>query len=176
VVTEFSREDLLAMLRSPDPGERDEVACLALVERIGSGAEDAGADALGAFGRSPRLGRDDLRGLLGTGRERMLAETGYVFRDQEEDRLGYALALILSRAELDGEDSVGWLAPVADTFADGEQGPVPASATNAMRTLRSLYLHCDRGFLFPEAARGDTPAVVRWVAHPAALRVLLSPN
>ena len=108
------------------------------------------------FGRSPRLDRDDLRGLLGTGRERMLAQTGFVFRDQEEDRLAYALALVLSRAELDEGNSVGWLAPVSDTFAADKPGPVPASATNTMRTLRMLYLHCDRGFLFPEATRGDT--------------------
>jgi hypothetical protein len=252
VVTEYSRENLLAMLRSADPTERDEVAYLALAHRIGSGAEDGdlvalgdevalrlkdpeiqtrtfaalilaevverdmtsgrataaavlrwrdafaawypaerdlrgwderlgwlhavahGADALAQFGRSPRLGRDDLRRLLATGRERMLAETGYVFRDQEEDRLAYALALVLSRAELDTADSVGWLTPVSDTFAAGEPGPVPASATNAMRTLRMLYLHCDRGFLFPEAARGDTTPVVTRVAHPEALKQALA--
>jgi hypothetical protein len=251
-VTEYSRENLLTMLRSADPAERDEVACLAMVRRIGSGAEDGdlialgdemalrlkdpeiqvrtfaalilaevverdmtsgrataeavlrwrdafaawypaerdlrgwderlgwlhavahGADALALFGRSPRLDRDDLRGLLGTGRERMLAETDYVFRDQEEDRLAYALALVLSRAELDEGDSVGWLAPVSDTFAAGEPGPVPASATNAMRTLRMLYLHCDRGFLFPEASRGDTTAVVTRVAHSDALKQALA--
>lgn len=251
-MTEYSRENLLMMLRSADPAERDEVACLAMVHRIGSGAEDGdlvalgdemalrlkdpqiqvrtfaalilaevverdmtsgrataaavlrwrdafaawypaerdlrgwderlgwlhavahGADALALFGRSPRLDRDDLRGLLGTGRERMLAETGYVFRDQEDDRLAYALALVLSRAELDTDDSVGWLAPVRDTFAAGGPGPVPASATNAMRTLRMLYLHCDRGFLFPEAARGDTTPVVTRVAHPEALKQALA--
>jgi Protein of unknown function (DUF2785) len=251
-MTEFSREDLLTMLRSAGPGERDEVACLAMVDRIGSGAEDGdlvalgdemalrlkdpeiqvrtfgalilaevverdmttggataeavlrwrddfaawypaerdlrgwderlgwlhavahGADALAVFGRSPRLGRDDLLGLLGTGRERMLAETSYVFRDQEEDRLAYALALVLSRAELDEGDSVGWLGPVSDTFAAAEPGPVPASATNAMRTLRMLYLHCDRGFLFPEAMRSDTTAVVTRVTHSEALKQALA--
>jgi Protein of unknown function (DUF2785) len=250
-VTEYSREDLLTMLRSADPAERDEVACLAMVHRIGSGAEDGdlvalgdemalrltdpeiqvrtfaalilaevverdmtsgrataqavlrwrdafaawypaerdlrgwderlgwlhavahGADALAQFGRTPRLGRDDLRGLLRTGRERMLAQTGYVFRDQEEDRLAYALALVLSRAELDEGDCVGWLGPVSDTFAAGQPGPVPASATNAMRTLAMLYLHCDRGFLLPEA-RGDTTAVVTRVTHSDALKQALA--
>jgi hypothetical protein len=67
----------------------------------------------------------------------MLAETGYVFRDQEEDRLGYALALILSRAELDEEDSVGWLAPVADTFADGEPGPGWAQPCRSENVIES---------------------------------------
>jgi hypothetical protein len=104
----------------------------------------------------------------------MLAETGHVLRDQEEDRLAYALALVLSRTELDESDSVGWLAPVSDTFAAGEPGPVPASATNAMRTLRMLYLHCDRGFLFPEAAGGDSTAVVTRVAHSEALKQALA--
>jgi hypothetical protein len=51
---------------------------------------------------------------------------------------------------------------------------VPASATNAMRTLRMLYLHCDRGFLFPEATRGDTTAAVARVAHPEALKQALA--
>jgi hypothetical protein len=251
-VTEYSRDDLLRMLRSADPGERDEVAYLAMVHRIGSGAEDGdlvalgdemasrlndpeiqartfaalilaevverdmatrratagavlrwrdafaawypaerdlrgwderlgwlhavahGADALALFGRSPRLGREDLRGLLAIGRERMLAPTDYVFRDQEEDRLAYALALALSRPELDEDDSVAWLAPVTDTFAGGEPGPVPACATNSMRTLRMLYMHCDRGFLYPEATRGDTSAQVTHVGHPEALKQALA--
>lgn len=251
-MTEYTRDDLLTMLRSADPAERDEVAYLAMVHRIGSGAEDAdlvglgdqmagrlkdpqiqartfaalilaevverdmatgratgeavarwlaafaawypaerdlrgwderlgwlhavahGADALAGFGRSPRLGRDDLRILLGVAAERMLAETDYVWRDQEEDRLAYALTLVLSRTELGEDDSVSWLAPVSDTFAAGEPGPVPACVTNAMRTLRMLYLHCDRGFLFPEATRGDTTASVTQVAHPGALKRALA--
>jgi len=251
-VTEYSRDDLLTMLRSADPAVRDEVAYAAMVHRIGGGAEDDdlialgdemarrlkdpepqartfaalilaeaverdmatgratteavlrwrdafaawypaerdlrgwdnrlgwlhavahGADALAVFGRSPRLGRDDLRGLLGIARERMLAETDHVLREQEEDRLAYALALLLARAELDEEDSVGWLVPISDTFAAGGPGPVPAFATNAMRTLRMLYLHCDRGFFLPGATRGDTTAEVTYVAHPAALKRALA--
>jgi hypothetical protein len=235
-VTEYSRENLLTMLRSPDPAERDDVAYFALADRIGSGAEDEdlvalgdemalrlqdpeiqtrtmaalilaevverdltsgrasteavlrwrdafaawypaerdlrgwderlgwlhaaahGADALGRFGRSPRLGRDDLRGLLGTARERMLAPTRYVLRDQEEDRLGYALALVLLRSELD----------------EGDSGPVPPFATNAMRTLRSLYLHCDRGFRLPEAMPGGASAEVARPVHDEALKQALA--
>ena len=53
-------------------------------------------------------------------------------------------------------------------------GPVPAFATNAMRTLRMLYLHCDRGYLLPEATRGDTTAEVQYVAHPEALKRALA--
>lgn len=240
------------MLRSPDPAERDEVAYLAMVHRIGSGAEDAslvslgdemaawladpqiqartfgalilgevvgrdtdtgaasaaavlrwrdafaawypaetdlrgwdarlgwlhavahGADALAAFGRSPRLGRADLRGLLDVARERLLAPTDYVLRDQEDDLLGYALALVLSRPELTAHDSVGWLGPVAAGFERGEPGPVPASASNTMRTLRSLYLLCDRGFRCPDATAGDTSAPVVSVTCREELRAALA--
>lgn len=253
-VTEYSRDDLLAMLRSADPGERDEVAYLAMVHRIGSGAEDGelvalgdemarrlkdpeiqartfaalilgevverdmetgrataeavlrwrdafaawypaerdlrgwderlgwlhaiahGADALAVFGRSPRLHRDDLCGLLDVARDRLLAPTGYVFRDQEDDRLGYAVALVLSRPELDEHDSVGWLRqlPAAFTASERAHEGVPAVASNAMRTLRVLYVLCDRGFRYPEATQGDTGSPVASVAHPEALKAALT--
>jgi hypothetical protein len=246
-----SRADLLEMLSSPDPVERDDIAYLGMVQRIGSGSEDDdlvalgdeiagrledgeiqtrsfaalilgevverdqvtglatgeavlrwrdafagwyateqdlrgwddslgwlhavahGADTLARFGRSARLDRDDLRGLLDVACARLLAPTGFVLRDQEDDRLGYALALVLSRPELSEDDSVRWLRPVAAAFAAGEPGPVPAFATNAMRTLRMLYLLCDRGFLFPEATQGETVARAS-VAHPAALKPALA--
>jgi len=251
-VTEYSRSDLLAMLRSPDPSERDEVAYFAMVRRVATGTEDAslvslgdemagrladpeiqvrtfgalilgeivkrdasaegadagavprwrdafaawypaetdlrgwdgrlgwlhavahGADTLAAFGRSPRLGREDLRGLLDVARSRMLARTDYVLRDQEDDRLGYALALVLSRPELSAADSVEWLAPVAADFERGEPGPVPAFASNAMRTLRSLYLLCDRGFRCPETTQGEVGAPVLSVTHREELRAALA--
>jgi hypothetical protein len=252
-VTGYPREALLAMLRSADPAERDQVAYLALVQRIASGAEDGdlaglgdemarrltdpeiqartfaalilaevvgrdtvtgragaaavlgwrdafgawypaerdlrgwderlgwlhavahGADALAAFGRSPRLGRDELTGLLGIARDRLLAPAAQVFGDQEDDRLGYALALVLSRPELDEGDCVGWLGPLAALFAPGEPGkPVPAAASNAMRTLRMLYLLADRGFRTPEATRGDTGSPVVTIAHRAALKEALA--
>jgi hypothetical protein len=252
-VSEYSRDDVLTMLRSADPAERDDVAYLAMVHRIGSGAEDDGlialgdemarrlndpeiqartfaalilgeaverdmatgrataeavlrwrdafaawypaerdlrgwderlgwlhaaahgADALAVFGRSPRLGRADLRGLLDIARDRLLAPTDYVFRDQEDDRLGYALALVLSRPELDEEDSVGWLGGLSAAFtASGPGRQVPVVASNAMRTLRVLYLLCDRGFLFPETTQGDTEPPVASVAHPEALKASLA--
>jgi hypothetical protein len=249
--SQYSRADLLTMLRSADPVERDDIAYLGMVRRVGSGAEDDdlvglgdemaarltdgeiqtrsfaalilgnvverdqatgratgdavlrwrdaftswyaterdlrgwddrlgwlhavahGADTLAAFGRSARLGRDDLRGLLDVACARLLAPTDYVLRDQEDDRLGYALALVLSRAELAAGDSVQWLRPVCAAFAAGGPGPVPAFATNAMRTLRVLYLLCDRGFLLPEATQGEAAAPAS-VAHPGALKPALA--
>ncbi|HWG02405.1 MAG TPA: DUF2785 domain-containing protein [Trebonia sp.] len=249
--SQYSRANLLEMLRSPDPAERDDIAYLGMVQRVGSGAEDDdlialgdemaarltdgeiqtrtfgalilgnvverdqatglasrdavlrwrdafagwyaaerdlrgwdeglgwlhavahGADTLATFGRSARLDRDDLRGLLDLGCARMLAPTEFVLRDQEDDRLGYALALVLARAELAADDSVGWLRPVCAAFAAGGPGPVPAFATNTMRTLRVLYLLCDRGFLLPEATQGEAAARSS-VAHPAALKPALA--
>jgi hypothetical protein len=250
-VTEHTRAQLLAMLRSPDPAERDDVAYVALTRRIAGGAEDGalvelgdelaqrltdpeiqartfaalllgevvardtqtgrataeavlrwrdafarwypdekdlrgwdeqlgwlhavahGADALAAFGRSPRLRPDDLVALLDTARARLLADTDYVLRDQEDDRLGYALALVLARQELCEDDSIGWLIPIVTTFNEGKPGPVPAFATNAMRTLRMLYTLCDRGFLPQDATKGDAVPVAT-VAHPLALKDALA--
>jgi hypothetical protein len=251
-MTGYSRSDLLAMLRSTDPAERDEIAYFGMVQRVASGAEDAslvslgdemaarlgdqeiqartfaalilgevvdrdrvtglapgeavarwrdafaawypaetdlrgwderlgwlhavahGSDALAAFGRSPRLDRAGLCGLLDVARARLLAPTEYVLRDQEDDRLGYALALVLSRPELGESDAVGWLEPVTCVFAAGQPGPVPPHLTNTMRTLRALYLLCDRGFRFPEATAGEPEAPVTHVAYPTALKAALA--
>lgn len=46
-VTEHTRAELLTMLRSPDPVERDDVAYLAMMRRIVGGAEDVGLVELG---------------------------------------------------------------------------------------------------------------------------------
>jgi Protein of unknown function (DUF2785) len=101
-----------------------------------------GADLLGAFGLSSQV---DPARLLDLAAARLLARTDYVFAHQEDDRLGYAIGLTLTRAELSEAQSVTWLAPVAADFAAGAPGPVPAHASNTMRTLRVLYLLADRG-------------------------------
>lgn len=102
-----------------------------------------GADLLGAFARSPHVERPDR--LLDLAAARLLAKTDYVLRDQEDDRLAYAMSLTLRREELTETTSVAWLEPIADDFRAGEPGPVPAHASNTMRTLRMLYLLADRG-------------------------------
>jgi uncharacterized protein DUF2785 len=251
-VTGYTRTDLLAMLRSADPAERDEIAYFGIVQRVAHGTEDGslvslgdemaarlgdqeiqartfaalilgevidrdretglasgaavarwrdafaawypaetdlrgfderlgwlhavahGADTLAAFGRSPRLDRDALCALLDVARSRLLAPTEYVLHDQEDDRLGYALALVLCRPELGEDDAAGWLRRVTAAFAAGQPGPVPPHATNTMRTLRALYVLCDRGFRLPDATAGEPEAPVTHVAHPAALKAELA--
>jgi len=60
-------------------------------------------------------------------------------------------------------------------FSEGEPGPVPAFATNAMRTLRMLYTLCDTGFLPPDATNGNGDAEpAHTVAHPLALKDALA--
>ena len=56
-----------------------------------------GADLLGVFGRCAHV---DPASMLRLAAERLLAPTGFVLRDQEDDRLGYALALTSTRLEL----------------------------------------------------------------------------
>jgi Protein of unknown function (DUF2785) len=110
-----------------------------------------GADLLRAFAGSPEL---DPVSLLDLATARLLADTDYVFAQQEDDRLGYAVGLTLTREELSEADVIGWLDPIAANFAAGEPGPVPANASNSMRTLRVLYMLADRG-VQPGWNRGD---------------------
>jgi hypothetical protein len=110
-----------------------------------------GADLLGTFGRCPQA---DPAPLLGVAAARLLAPTDYLFAHQEDDRLGYAIALTLTRAELSEAQSVDWLGPVRADFEAGEPGPVPPYASNTMRTLRALYILADRG-VRPEWNQGQ---------------------
>jgi hypothetical protein len=101
-----------------------------------------GADLLAVLARRPA---QDPRPLAESAVARLLAPTGHLFDAQEDDRLAYALAQILSRPALSAEESVEWLAPVEKAFRAGEPGPVPAWASNTMRALRMLYVLADRG-------------------------------
>jgi hypothetical protein len=129
-----------------------------------------GADLLGTFGRSPSV---DPVPLLDLAAARLLARTGHVFADSEDDRLGHAIALTLTRAELTEPQSIGWLDPVASAFATAQQGPgpgpAPAEISNTTRTLRVLYLLADRG-VRPDWADGDPVAL----AHRLAVRERLA--
>ncbi|MFC8716070.1 DUF2785 domain-containing protein [Kitasatospora sp. NPDC057198] len=101
-----------------------------------------GADLLAAFGQHPEVDPEPLTVL---GAARLLAPTGHVFDAMEDDRLGHALALTLTRPELTERQAVGWLDAVAEVFATGEPGPVPAEVSNTLRTLRVVHLLAVRG-------------------------------
>jgi hypothetical protein len=107
-----------------------------------------GADLLAALSRHPQLDPSPLADLAVS---RLLADTDHVFDAQEDDRLAFALAQILSHPDLTTAQSVRWLDPIAAAFRTGEPGPVPAWASNTMRTLRMLYILADRGFRSPAA-------------------------
>jgi hypothetical protein len=111
-----------------------------------------GADLLGALGRHPRV---EPAPLLELAARRLLAPTDYLFAHQEDDRLGYAVALVLTRPELAEAQALAWLEPIEADFSAGAPGPVPAYASNTMRTLRMLYLLADRGV---RAEPGQPPA------------------
>jgi hypothetical protein len=101
-----------------------------------------GADLLAAL--AGQRGQDPVR-LANLAVARLLAPTEHLFDAQEDDRLAYALAKILSRPDLGAEESAAWLGPVEKAFRTGEPGPVPPWASNTMRTLRMLYVLADRG-------------------------------
>lgn len=124
-----------------------------------------GADLLGELGRHPAA---EPAPLLELAARRLLARTGYLFADQEDDRLGCAIALVLTRPELTEAQALAWLEPIEADFSAGEPGPVPAYASNTMRTLRTLYLLADRGV---RTEPGHPPARL---AHRDALRQRLA--
>ncbi|MET7605683.1 DUF2785 domain-containing protein [Streptomyces avermitilis] len=116
-----------------------------------------GADLLAAVSHHP--GQDPAP-LLELAVTRLLTPTGHLFDAQEDDRLAHALAQILSHPGLTATQSARWLDPVSAAFRTGEPGPVPAWASNTMRTLRMLYVLTDRGF-----RTRDTGAGIRTVTH-----------
>ncbi|MFE1442071.1 DUF2785 domain-containing protein [Streptomyces sp. NPDC058739] len=101
-----------------------------------------GADLLAALARHP--GQDPSR-LADLAVARLLAPTEHLFDAQEDDRLAYALAQVLSDPDLGAEEATAWLVPIEKAFRTGEPGPVPPWASNTMRTLRMVYLLTDRG-------------------------------
>ncbi|MFC7219219.1 DUF2785 domain-containing protein [Streptomyces polyrhachis] len=104
-----------------------------------------GADLLGSLG----LHRDvDPVAMLDLAAARLTAPTGHLFDQQEDDRLAQALARTLTRPELSEEQAVAWLDAVEADFAKGRPPGVPTTAahtSNAMRTLRALYVLADTG-------------------------------
>ncbi|MFF2779247.1 DUF2785 domain-containing protein [Streptomyces sp. NPDC058052] len=110
-----------------------------------------GADLLGTFGLHPDV---DPREMLALAAARLVAPTDALFGQQEDDRLAQGVARTLTRPELSEADAVGWLDALASDFAAGRRGlPTTAAHTsNAMRTLRMLYLLADTGVRTGDAA------------------------
>ncbi|KRF40345.1 hypothetical protein ASG96_05495 [Terrabacter sp. Soil810] len=98
------------------------------------------ADGADFFGECGAAGVGDAAALLDALARRMVAPTNFVWRDREDDRLACAIALTLSRDDVDEAMAVAWLDHVRAMFAAGTPGPVPAEASNTMRTLRSLHV------------------------------------
>lgn len=128
-----------------------------------------GADFVGACARRPAASARVLLVLLAA---RMVAPTDYVWRDQEEDRVAHGVMVCLAHPNLAAADATAWLTPVADLLAARAPGPVPANATNAMRTLRSLAVALAQRPVQP----GPTPDTVRElpVRHARAVREAIS--
>ena len=123
-----------------------------------------GADALGELGRARAAKATDLLHTLAL---RLVNPTKTVFRDQEDDRIAHALALVLTEERLTAEEAVGWLTPITALLATAEHGRgVPANVSNTLRTLRSLSIALEHDVLF------DRVSVV--VPHAAEVRVAVS--
>ena len=107
-----------------------------------------GADLLGTLGLHPAV---EPVQMLRLGIGRLLTPTSYVLRDMEDDRLGYALAVTMTRADLSEIDAVDWLDPVLRALATPPVEGITPEVTNTLRTLRALYLLVDHGTRLPGA-------------------------
>jgi hypothetical protein len=104
-----------------------------------------GADALGTFGGSPRLGPDDLGPLLQLAADRLLALTTYHLVHGEDDRLAIAVMTILVRGEVPTADVLAWLDRLATAWLEPGPAPAPAQVDNTVRFARTLHLQLTLG-------------------------------
>ncbi|MGN6414981.1 DUF2785 domain-containing protein [Flexivirga sp.] len=109
-----------------------------------------GADAVGELGAR---GLAPVDRLLDAIAGRLTATTEFVWRDQEDDRVAAAVVGILLGTP--DADVRPLLQPITAMFATGEPGPVPAAATNAVHTLRSLYVALGNVVIHPESGEGQ---------------------
>jgi hypothetical protein len=120
-----------------------------------------GADLLRAFGRSPRLTRPELLGLLELAVDRLLVDEDYLYGNNEGDRIAYALATVLTRSELTAADATGWAGRLHDAIAGGTPGPVPPWAANSLGTIAALYVMADRGVTWYDPELDQSGPVAR---------------
>ncbi|HXS62556.1 MAG TPA: DUF2785 domain-containing protein [Streptosporangiaceae bacterium] len=128
-----------------------------------------GADLLRAFGRSPKLGAAELAGLLELAVDRLMTDQGYLYGNNEDDRIASALASVLVRPEVSADAAVGWIGRLHDAVAAGEPGPVPPWAANSLRTLAALYVMADRGVSSFDPETNTRGPVVR-LPHAAGIK------
>ena len=105
-----------------------------------------GADLLGTLGLHPAV---EPVQMLRLGIGRLLTPTEYVLRDLEPDRLGYALAVTLTRADLTDSDATAWLDPGVRALAIPPAEGFAPEVSNTIGTLRALYLLVDHGVRLP---------------------------
>lgn len=113
-----------------------------------------GADLLGALGLCAEV--DPVR-ILDLGAARLVAPTSHVFRDAEDDRLGYALATTLTRPELTPDTATGWIAAMPQLFEKVDPGPPPAELGNLLRTLRVVFALGELGVRRPDSTAPVAP-------------------
>jgi len=144
---ELNRETLIRWLEAFANWYRSETDLRGWDEELGwLHAVAHGADVIATFAQAPDLREEDLVALLALVAARLLTPTIWVFREQEDERLGRAAAMVLRRSELTRSTATAWLRIVALAFTNGEPGPTPPWASNTMRTLRVIYIIVDRGF------------------------------
>ncbi|WP_433218090.1 DUF2785 domain-containing protein [Microtetraspora malaysiensis] len=115
-----------------------------------------GADLLGVFGLHPRV---DATAMLDLAVARLLAPTGHLFDQQEDERIAQAMGLVLTRPELTEDQALAWTAPI-EAELGRLRSPIPAYASNCLRTLRALYVLADRG-----VQRNRSTEPVRMMPH-----------
>lgn len=96
-----------------------------------------GADLLGELGMTSTV---DPQRMLRLAAARLTEPTVYVWRDQEDDRLGYAIAQTLTRDDLGPAEATAWLDAVEALLEKPPEEPIPPNISNTLRTLRSLYV------------------------------------
>ncbi|MGW6197069.1 DUF2785 domain-containing protein [Kribbella sp. NPDC055110] len=109
-----------------------------------------GADLLGTLGQHAAV---EPVQMLRLGIGRLLTPTPYVLRDMEDDRLGYALAATLTRAELTDTDATDWLDPAIRQLSNPPVEGIAPEVTNTIRTLRALYVLADHGLRVGDAKK-----------------------
>lgn len=123
-----------------------------------------GADLLGAFGLCPQV---DPARMLDLGATRLLAPTAHLFRDAEDDRLGYALATTLTRPELTAESATDWLRRLSKVFDSITPGQLPPQVSNLLRTLRVVFVLGELGVRLPDTTDPVVPPC--WPSARAAI-------